>query len=133
MLSHVSNSSVMEKLVNSINSRESTDWIANAIECVRKKGVILWATDSQLHYRAPKGALTREEIERLRVSRGQIVAFLEGAASAEGPRARTTRRPCQVHAPLAFSQLAHWHMYKLGERPSLCNLASATRVCGRLN
>jgi len=36
-------------------------------------------------------------------------------------------------APLAYSQLAHWYLYHLGERPGLRSVASAMRLRGPLN
>jgi hypothetical protein len=113
-------------------SYESMARIADILGSLRKKGVHLWLENRQLRYKAPRGALTQEEIERLRVSRDQIVAHLEsltGAETAERglPRSRLYR------APLAFSQLAHWYRYRLNERRAIREIASATRLRGRLN
>ncbi|MEP7247500.1 MAG: amino acid adenylation domain-containing protein, partial [Gammaproteobacteria bacterium] len=36
------------------------------------------------------------------------------------------------HAPLAFSQRAHWHWYQLGLRPAIRQIACATRLFGPL-
>jgi hypothetical protein len=38
-----------------------------------------------------------------------------------------------TRAPLAFSQLAHWQAYQLGERPAIRQIALAMRWCGPLN
>lgn len=119
--------------MNSANSQLSMDRIADVLGSVRKKGVRLWSVNGQLHYKAPKGALTQEEIERLRVSRGQIVALLERATGAETAESRLAPRPRFDRAPLAFSQLAHWHLYRLSERRAIRQIASATRLHGRLN
>lgn len=107
--------------------------IAEVLGSVRRKGVRLWSENGQLHYKAPKGALTREEIERLRVSKGQIVALLERAAVAEAAEPRLEPRPQPDRAPLAFSQLAHWHFCQLHGRRSIRQVAFATRLRGRLN
>jgi len=63
--------------VKSLNRKESTDTIADVLRHVRKKGVRLWSANGQLHYKAPEGALTQEEMERLRGCRAQIVALLK--------------------------------------------------------
>lgn len=107
--------------------------IAEILGSVRKKGVRLWSENGQLHYKAPKGMLTQEEIETLRVSRGQIVAFLERAAGAEAVEPRAEPRPRLDRAPLAFSQMTHWHFRQLQMRRSIRQVAFATRLCGRLN
>ena len=55
----------------------------------------------------------------------------EPAATAKG----TDSGPGELsrRAPLAFSQLAHWHLYRLAERPAIRQIASATRLRGRLD
>lgn len=119
--------------MHSANSQVSMSRIADVLGYVRKKGVRLWSENGELHYRAPKGALTQEEIERIRVSRGQIVALLEKAAAAETTEPKLEPLLRLDRAPLAFSQLAHWHLYRLSERRAIRQIASATRLRGRLN
>ena len=97
------------------------------------KGVRLWSEDGQLRYKAPKGALTAEDVEVLRASRSQLVALLEQAAVAEAVGATLEPRRRSECVPLAFSQLAHWHLLNLGERPSLRQIASATHIRGDLD
>jgi hypothetical protein len=111
-----------------------TDAVAQVVAAARAKGVRLWADQGRLHYRAPKGALAAEEIEYLRKSSGQIIALLEDPATESralhaqlGPARQTVR------APLAYSQLAHWNLYRLGERSALRQIAAATRLQGPLN
>lgn len=119
--------------MNSANSQVSMDRIADVLGSVRKRGVRLWSENGQLHYKAPKGALTQEEIERLRVSRGQIVALLERATGAETAEPKLEPRPRLDRAPLAFSQLSHWNLFQLSERRAIRAVASATRMRGRLS
>lgn len=107
--------------------------ITDVLGSVRKKGVRLWSENGQLHYKAPKGALTQEEIERLRISKSQIVSLLEKATDAETAEPRLGPLPRRDRAPLAFSQLAHWHLYQLSERRAIRQIASATRLRGRLD
>ncbi len=100
---------------------------------VWKKGVKLWADNGHLRYRAPKGALTREEIERLASSKEQILLLLEelGAAPTSEPLLEP-RQPC-AFAPLTFAQLAHWRLNRLHERSSVRQVASAIGVRGPLD
>src|SRR6185436_8977303 len=77
-------------------------------------------------YRAPKGALTSHEIERLRQSRATLIRLLE-RRSPELPAAPLTR------APLAFSQLAHWHFRGLATGGCRREVACVTRLIGELD
>jgi Condensation domain/TubC N-terminal docking domain len=88
---------------------------------VHSKGVRLWQDKGQLRYTAPKGALTHDELERLRGSRERIVELL-GTASNGG-----IVEPGRAYAPLTFTQLAHWRLYRLDERRSLRQVATAIR------
>lgn len=119
--------------MNSVILHESNDRILDVLESIRKKGIRLWSENGQLHYKAPNGALTQDEIERLRVSRYQIVALLEGVTGAEPVESRLEPRRTHDRVPLAFSQLAHWYVYRLSERLAIRQVASATRLRGRLN
>lgn len=107
--------------------------VADLVATVRKKGVRLWCEGGRLHYEGPQRALGQDEIQRLRDVREEIVAYLmktAGAGSAElgiHPRLRPDR------APLSFSQLAHWNFHQLAKRPSIRQIAIATRLRGQLN
>jgi hypothetical protein len=89
---------------------------------MRQKGVTLWSEDGQLRYRAPKGALTTEEVARLRASKCELVAFLQHATKERYP-----------HAPLTYTQLARWQTYRTGERRPMRTVAAALRLRGRLD
>jgi hypothetical protein len=109
------------------------DSVADVLRSVRKKGVRLWSENGQLYYKAPKGALTQDEFDKLRVSKSQLVALLEIGAGGETSEPRLQPRPRLNRVPLAFSQLAYWHLYQLSERRAVRHIASATRLRGRLN
>lgn len=96
--------------------------MADVLAQLRGKGVQLWLENGRLRYRAPRGALTSEDVETLRAGSGEIVALLEGGGAAAA-----------VRAPLAYSQLAHWRLHRLDERPAIRQIASATRMLGRLD
>lgn len=100
--------------------------VAAVLGRLRSKGVLLWAHDGQLRYRAPKGALTRQEIEDLGRLSDQLLILLDEHSATAG------RALHRMRAPLTFSQLAHWRLHKVAQRPSVRQLASTTRLRGRL-
>lgn len=122
-----------ERQMSSAPSQGSMNKIADVVGSVREKGVRLWSENGQLHYRAPKGVLTDEEIEKLRLFRSQIVALLEMATGVATDERRTQSHLPSVRAPLAFSQLAHWNLYQLSGRRAIRQIASATRLHGQIN
>jgi len=115
--------------VNSV----SMDSAAAALISLRKKGVRIWSEKGQLHYRAPRGALTQEEIGELRALKRQIVALLEKSTEMTPVELGLETHPKLNRAPLTFSQLMHWHWKRLSERPTARQVASAMRLRGRLN
>lgn len=98
------------------------------LEAIRSKGVRLWLENGQLRYSAPKDAIAQQDIERMRALRDDIVALL-----ARDGRAEMYNGRAEHHVPLAFSQLAHWHLFRLHERPAIRQIASATRLRGKLH
>src|SRR6185312_5539869 len=106
--------------------------LADVVGRVRGKGVRLWAQDGNLHYEAPKGALTGEEMERLRGANREHVRFLEHSAGEEIQAKTRESTGAYELAPLAFPQLTHWHLIQRRERRIARDIASATRLQGRL-
>jgi hypothetical protein len=107
--------------------------VADLLTQLHGKGIRLWLDSGCLRYEAPRNSLSREELENLRLLRSQVVDFLESAAGRTclGPEAQS---PPPVHrAPLSFSQRAYWNLHRLGEGLSLRQMASAVRLCGRLD
>ena len=95
---------------------------------INSRGVRLWSERGQLRYKAPKGALTETELLRLRASKDQLIACLDTGQWQEASRSLSLTR-----APLAFSQLAHWRLYQLAQRPSVRQVAAALRLRGLLS
>lgn len=110
-----------------------TDQLATLLEDANRKGVRLWSENGRLQYQAPKGALTTEELNALRSCRDQILALLDSASAERAPEFRAPIGVSADRAPLSFSQLAHWQVYRLADRPAIRQIASATRINGRLN
>src|SRR5882757_693691 len=86
------------------------------LQSVRRKGASLWLGDGRLRYAAPKGALSSHDLQQLTLSKERITALLDRAAGGQAPCPRMQRRTRAEIVPLAFSQLAHWHLYELGEK-----------------
>src|SRR5688572_14910775 len=113
--------------------RDSTHGVADVLENVRRKGVRLWSENGRLRYSGPKGALTDQDLEQLKVSRERIVALLEEVTGGQASEPRLEPRSGGEPAPLAYSQWAHWHLFRLGERPSYAVIAYPIRLRGRLD
>jgi hypothetical protein len=106
--------------------------IADVISSVVGKNVRLWSENGELRYRAPKGALTAQEIERLRSRKDEIVALLETATRAQNVAPRLGPRVHPDRAPLTYAQLAYWRSCRLSERASVRGVASVTHLKGRM-
>lgn len=116
-----------------IDGRQSIGTIDKVLRYAREKGLRLWSENGQLHYRAPKGSLTEDELALLHASRQQLITFLESGSRALciEPTAPNRRRAGCV--PLTFSQMTHWNLYQLGEYCSSRYVACAIRMKGRLS
>lgn len=93
-----------------------------------RRGVTLWSEAGQLRYRAPKGALTSVDVARLSTAKQRLIAFLEARE-----RPAQARDAELAHVPLAYSQLAHWNLYGLAQRPAIRQIAAALRMHGQLD
>lgn len=111
----------------------STEEIILVLGRVRNKGVRLWAANGQLHYTAPKGALTTEEVAVLQRSKNQILAHLDVEADSKITGGGPASHPDFHYAPLAFSQVAHWHLYELNSRPVVRGVSGGIRLVGELS
>jgi hypothetical protein len=118
--------------MKSTSNHLSHESIVEMLEQIGRKGVKLWSQDGQLRYKAPKGALSPAELQRLGASGDKIVAFLQKTTRQAGPLKLMPRREYEL-APITFSQLAHWQMHGLSQRPCVRQIASATRLTGMLD
>lgn len=105
---------------------EEPQRVADVLGYLRVKRISVWVEDGRMHYRAPKGTLGPSELNDLKSSEDHIMKLL-------ARNSRVHDSSCRVavsHAPLAFSQLAHWNVYRLAERYSMRQIASAIRIRG---
>lgn len=97
-----------------------------------ESGSRLCLRHDKLNYKASAGAITSQQISRLQQSRRQILAILGRISTHRPPNMVTTSHLRVDCAPLAFSQLIHWNLQKLGVRRSVRIVASAVRLLGHL-
>ena len=76
------------------------------IHDLHRRGVMLWAEQAGLRYRAPKGVLTPEERQALSSANEEIALLLERYRCDPGSDGAVSR--CMRRAPLSFTQLEHW-------------------------
>ena len=63
----------------------------------------------------------------------QMAQVVDSLRSVAMPEPAFARRSAANLVPLTFSQLAHWHMYKLNERPSFSLVSAAVQLNGPLS
>jgi len=113
-----------------LEASDCSDEVFEVLLSVRSKGVKLWEENGRVRYAAPVGVLTTEELQSLKTRKGEIAKFLREEVAIQGPYPRSRTNTGRL--PLAYSQLAHWNLYQLAHRPSVRNIASATRLRGEL-
>jgi hypothetical protein len=123
----------MEPRTGSATASIVTDRGVVLLERAREKGVRFWLEEGRLRYKAPKNALTDQELEQLRDSKNQIVALLEEDPLLDATANGAQRPPDLARSPLAFSQLQHWKFYQLDHHPAFRHLLSVQRLRGRLD
>lgn len=103
-----------------------------AVQALHRKGIQFWIENGILRYRAPRGVVTAAEIDELR----RVGALhcrggdRQGVAQAEP---YLLPRPHQTCAPLAFSQLWHWHLRGSADHRPVRQVAAAIRLQGRVD
>lgn len=105
----------------------------NTVERILKKGVRIWLENGSLRFRAPKGVLTPEDIEALKIARRSgMLAVLDERQTSDASELNGMLGKC-VSGPLSYSQLAHWNRYRLWERPTIRQIAAIVRISGLLD
>lgn len=111
---------------------EQTADITDMLRVIQMRGIELWAEDGELHYKAPKGALSPRELDRLRASKRQLIAHLQTYTDTSPSQISTVTSSGMARVPLSFSQRAHFNLYQLDVRRAIRQIASATRLRGPL-
>lgn len=122
-------SSIARDLKRTFEPTLMTTAAAQVVAQLAHKGARVWVENEQLRYKAPRGALTADDVELLRANKTKVLEWLQKAAQkVPGAQAAAVR-----HYPLSFSQLAHWHLHHLSTRTAIRQIASATRIEGPLD
>ena len=86
----------------------------------------------KLHYKAPKGVLTQEEINELKRNKDQLISLLDNLPGPDLTESKPGSYLALRDVPLTFVQLARWNSYKSGMYDADF-ITSAFRVKGKLN
>ena len=86
---------------------------------VRNKGVVVWSEGGALRYRASTDGI-KEELDSLRQYKAEILQLL-------------AQERADHEAPFSYSQIAHWRLYRLNERPAIRQICAALRLTGELD
>lgn len=107
------------------------DSVAEILFQLRCRGVRLWTDDGQLHYQAPSGALSSDEIKALRALKSDITDYFLTSPSSNSIEPPLVPRLASDRVPLAFSQQCLRNLMHL-ERHGRRTVYTATRLSGRL-
>lgn len=116
--------------MSAATSPEPMESIIRLLADLTRKGTRLWTENGALRYRAPRGALTAEEKERLAAASAQVAALLDQSIVHPPP---LQPRALGDLVPLTVPQLVHWRTSRLGEQPTRRSVTSANRLRGPLN
>ncbi len=119
--------------MNTSITMQPSSIVAMTLAQLRSKGVHLWCENGQLRFKAPKGALSPEELNTLKAHRDTIKDLLEQAEGLEQLEPYPVERPQRGPLPLAYTQIAHWSTERLWERRIMRVVASSTQLQGPLN
>src|SRR5688572_22797137 len=76
------------------------------LSSLQRRGVHFWVNDGRLHFNAPKGALSDDDLNHLRAQREQLIESVE-----HGELRRGVPSPAQRHeslVPLTALQMRRW-------------------------
>jgi len=106
--------------------------VLELIAACKKRDIRLWAEDGNLHFDAPKNALTGELREQVVARKPELIALLERRdAAADDDRIRPV--PREGAMPLSFSQQRMWLLEQLEDVGAAYLLPSAFRLVGDLD
>jgi len=94
------------------------DRLTTSLSSIRDNGVVIWVDNDQLRYRAPRGALSAEQIALLREMKDEIITLLsERPTLFTSAKASVYQSTCDV-APLGLQQEFYLSMVRGHDRSS---------------
>ena len=116
-----------------MNDGTNEHGVADLIFDLHRKGTKVWLDGTHLRYLAPRGAITSEDIDRLRALKSEIVEFLQTSPShSEASDEPLQPRLSSDRVPLRAVQRLTWNINKLDKNPSELS-AFVTCLVGDLN
>ena len=108
---------------------------SNSLLCsLSKRGVRLWVDGGQLHYRAPVGLLTAEEIASLREMKSEIISVLASEMPATTSNRENRPGLASDLAPLSIQQEGFMQLIEVGRTEELNEMMTfALKLSGALN
>lgn len=106
---------------------------ASLLRNAQRKGVRIWQEKGSLRYAAPRGAMTEHDLNEMREHKEAMIELLQAGPHRGDWAWQLDGEPARDSAPLSFSQLAHWNLYNLGLKRSVCIVPLIVHIAGRLN
>lgn len=106
--------------------------IANIVSSMHSKGIRIWSERGELHYRAPSGALSPDEIESLRARKSELIEFLDRSTPAATREPPLQPRSPSDHVPLTVQQQWLWDNIQR-DRVWHFSIGNAVRISGPLD
>ena len=114
------------------NTRKFSD-AQRTIQALRDKGVQFWIENDTLRYRAPRGSVTLDDMTNLCRSEAGVLSLLIERRETRRFEPYLVRRAAPRSAPLGYSQLGHWNSRAMAGHRPIRQVASATRLQGRMD
>lgn len=106
--------------------------IADLIETLRRAQVRIWSDGGNLHFRAPRGALTDALRAEMKQRKPELLEFLrEAETSVSLPSIRRIERT--DHPPVSLAQQRLWVLQQIEGPSPTYNIPSAVHLIGGLN
>src|SRR5262245_11471074 len=103
------------------------------LRAIRLADTKLWVENGELHYRAPRGALSAELLSHLKERKHELISLLQDAENFADGLPSMTARPRNGSLPLSFAQERLWFLEQLGLAGATYNLSTAFRLQGTLD